>query len=187
MPYKDKQQRLDYDKKRYAKSREEFLAHRRAYYKANKEKVKARTHKHYAEYREKYAAYRLEWFRNNKEQAHLTAKRYRERNRERVKANHARFRVRLKAEVFAKYGNKCACCGESEMDFLSMDHVAGDGAKHRKVVKGGMNFYGWLKRQGYPAGYRILCFNCNLARGFYGKCPHESKVRTFMRAALVAV
>jgi hypothetical protein len=22
-------------------------------------------------------------------------------------------------------------------------------------------------------GYRVLCHNCNLARGFYGYCPHE--------------
>ncbi len=23
-------------------------------------------------------------------------------------------------------------------------------------------------------GFRVLCFNCNLARGFYGVCPHEA-------------
>jgi hypothetical protein len=33
--------------------------------------------------------------------------------------------------------------------------------------------YTWLRNQGYPNGFRTLCHNCNLARGFYGYCPHE--------------
>lgn len=33
--------------------------------------------------------------------------------------------------------------------------------------------YHWIKRNGFPAGFRVLCLNCNFARGIYGRCPHE--------------
>ena len=32
------------------------------------------------------------------------------------------------------------------------------------------NGYPWEK---YPPGYQVLCHNCNLAKGFYGSCPHQ--------------
>ncbi len=37
----------------------------------------------------------------------------------------------------------------------------------------GAHLYRWLRNQGWPQGFRILCHNCNMARGFYGRCPHE--------------
>ena len=33
--------------------------------------------------------------------------------------------------------------------------------------------YKILRARGFPLGYRVLCHNCNLARGFYGYCPHS--------------
>jgi hypothetical protein len=33
--------------------------------------------------------------------------------------------------------------------------------------------YVWLRDNGWPEGYRVLCHNCNSARGLYGYCPHE--------------
>lgn len=76
------------------------------------------------------------------------------------------------------YGGKCACCGETQYEFLSIDHVDGGGAKHRKEV--GTNIGLWLKRNGYPVGFRVLCHNCNQAIGFYGFCPHAEKRREQM-------
>jgi hypothetical protein len=76
---------------------------------------------------------------------------------------------------------KCECCGESHIEFLTIDHINGDGAKERRemkaaglnAAKGGHEFYCLLEKRGFPAGYRVLCFNCNCARGFFGECPHE--------------
>lgn len=73
----------------------------------------------------------------------------------------------------------CAChgCLCSDIDVLSIDHIDGGGHTHCKQLKSeGKTFgYQWLKSQGYPFGYRVLCLNCNMARGFYGQCPHEVK------------
>src|SRR6185312_12210363 len=41
----------------------------------------------------------------------------------------------LKLRVYALFGNKCNCCGETEQDFLSMDHEGGWGKDHRASLK----------------------------------------------------
>jgi hypothetical protein len=41
-------------------------------------------------------------------------------------------------------------------------------------LRGGVRFYSWLRRNNYPEGYQVLCFNCNIAKGLYGVCPHQA-------------
>ena len=70
----------------------------------------------------------------------------------------------------------CACrnCKESHYEFLTIDHINGGGSQHRReVVKGSGDMYRWLRNNNYPPGFRVLCWNCNLAIALYGKCPHE--------------
>jgi hypothetical protein len=81
-------------------------------------------------------------------------------------------RNRYRRAVMDHYGNRCACCGETENEFLTIDHKDNDGAAHRKEVDGA-TLYRWLMKQGYPANFQILCMNCNWAKGRYGECPHN--------------
>lgn len=86
--------------------------------------------------------------------------------------NHA-YRLHIKKEVFAAYGGEtCVCCGENHIEFLSIHHTDGNGAEHRKLVPAPY-LYGWLKKNGFPTGFEILCMNCNFAMGHFGKCPHQ--------------
>jgi len=83
---------------------------------------------------------------------------------------------RLRQQTVAAYGGQCACCGEVEPKFLAIDHIDGGGNKHRQRLgmKAGVGqFYRWLRQQGFPPGYRVLCHNCNQAIGNYGFCPHQ--------------
>ena len=82
------------------------------------------------------------------------------------------YRLRIRQEVLNHYGVTCACCGEKTQEFLTVDHMNGGGGKHRKQIKGG-TIYSWLKRNNYPEGFQILCFNCNQAKYIYGVCPHQ--------------
>ena len=55
------------------------------------------------------------------------------------------YRERLKAQVLAVYGASCACCGTTER--LTIDHVNGDGGKHRAALfghRGGSSVMFWL-------------------------------------------
>lgn len=81
----------------------------------------------------------------------------------------------IRAEVLGYYSGgppRCACCGTDTFDLLSIDHLNGGGEAHRKEVGGGTRLYRWLRKSGYPQEFQVLCFNCNLAKGFYGSCPH---------------
>lgn len=100
-----------------------------------------------------------------------------------VKADHLIYwrkrRAQAKAAVFAAYGDKCACCGETEKCFLSIDHVNNDGAKFRREVLGnrtlaGFHTYRWLMRHNFPKGYQVLCMNCQWGKKLNsGICPHQ--------------
>jgi hypothetical protein len=79
-----------------------------------------------------------------------------------------------RTDALVAYGNKCACCGEVTTEFLGIDHIDGGGVQHRKeLALQGTHLYLWLKKEGYPEGFQVLCHNCNLAKGFYGVCPHQ--------------
>ena len=88
--------------------------------------------------------------------------------------NQKRLRDQLKDEVYAAYGGyRCNCCGETTREFLSIDHINNDGAAHRRKIGGGDRVYRGLRDNDFPAGFQILCMNCNFARGKYGACPHK--------------
>lgn len=80
-------------------------------------------------------------------------------------------RARYRKAVMSHYGNMCACCGETHDEFLTIDHMDNDGSKHREEVDGA-RLYRWLMKNNYPKNFQILCYNCNIAKGRYGKCPH---------------
>lgn len=88
---------------------------------------------------------------------------------------------KLKEETIRQYGGACSCCGETKYEFLTIDHIKGDGAAHRREVfnaerAGGPKIHRWLRANGYPKDrFRLLCYNCNCARGFFGYCPHEKE------------
>jgi len=84
---------------------------------------------------------------------------------------------KLRLEVYEAYGGAaCSCCQETEYVFLTLDHIDSNGAADRKVYKTANGLLRALRAQGYPSGYRVLCFNCNCGRSRNGGvCPHEQK------------
>lgn len=72
-------------------------------------------------------------------------------------------RERFKAarrEAIAHYGGRCVCGAD---EGLQIDHIEGNGAEHRAMESGvrsgriGL----WLKKRGWPQGFRVLCATCN--------------------------
>jgi hypothetical protein len=97
------------------------------------------------------------------------------------KSQYARkYHHQIRVEVFAHYGNKCACCGETTQEFLCIDHINNDGAEHRKQIGRG-KIYLWLRNNHYPDGFQILCHNCNQSKGYYGNCPHQTQRMNYAR------
>ncbi len=93
--------------------------------------------------------------------------------------------MKLKADAMAAYGGKCVCCGETEVEFLTLDHVEGGGNEKRSTLKEfglligksqtGVTFYQYLKNDGWSneEGLQILCANCNGAKRGLPESPHK--------------
>lgn len=99
------------------------------------------------------------------------------RNRETKLTANKKYRQRLRQQVFEAYGGTvCACCGDTHEEFLTIDHINGDGADHRREIgKSTYKLHLWLKNSGFPGGFRILCMNCNFSFGMRGYCPHDKE------------
>ena len=77
----------------------------------------------------------------------------------------------------------CNCCGENSfVEFLAIDHIIGRKQMDSvpELVKIGYSskliaqqLIDWIIVNDFPKGFQILCHNCNMAKGVYGKCPHE--------------
>lgn len=118
-----------------------------------------KAHERYLRTRDQQIAYGKEYRKINAEWRN---------QKERDKSRH------LRMEILLAYGGKCSClgCNEWRYEFLTMHHIDNDGASHRKEIKYG-SMYEWIKAHDLPLNFRVLCWNCNLALGKYGYCPHE--------------
>jgi 5-methylcytosine-specific restriction endonuclease McrA len=141
------------------------------WHKNNPERARALRKKWAAENPERRKEIARAWSNKHKEDRHAY---YRKLMRERpddLRAFGRKHIAELKKKIIEAYGGKCACCGESTYEFLTIDHINGRD-KGDKLM--GAALYRALKNQGFPKdNYQLLCFNCNSAKGLYGQCPHK--------------
>lgn len=86
------------------------------------------------------------------------------------------YNERIKDEVYGYYGGYvCNCCGETERSFLTIDHIKGGGNEHRRSMKGGGTYIcRWIRKNGFPPLFQVLCYNCNIGKARNGNiCPHK--------------
>lgn len=85
-------------------------------------------------------------------------------------------RLTSRLKVLRIYGGCCVCCGETESQFLTIDHVENDGNKERGKYAWACHIYQRLADEGsVNSKYQLLCWNCNCAKGKYGCCPHKRR------------
>ena len=144
----------------------DLVARRKAtlqkYYQKNKEKLKL-------------------WREAHKQEKRKYDSQYCDVNAETIRIQKRAKLLSLKEEVFSHYDSKCECCQEKQMDFLIIDHIYGGGEQERK--KNGLwgkKMYLWLKKNNYPAGFRVLCQNCNWSAHLHGgTCVHKINLKTY--------
>ncbi len=107
---------------------------------------------------------------------HSCRKEYYQQNKEKIRVGDRIRNLKVKSKVMEHYGGECICCGETILAFLTIDHIVGNGNKHKKEigVSSGKDFYYWLIKNNFPGGFQVLCFNCNCGRQVNsGICPHK--------------
>jgi len=88
--------------------------------------------------------------------------------------SHQRAKNRLKEQIYAHYGKRCVCCDETMLEFLTIDHVNGDGNIDRRNNLRGNSLYKKIINEGFSEDYQILCMNCNFGKKMTGTiCPHQ--------------
>lgn len=143
----------EYFKRRYEEAKEAFKAYSRKRYAEHKDKhisykqrnaeaIREKKREYNQKNQEKNRVSHREWFRKNPEKAQIY-----ERNREARKIG-GHVSIEEWREIKNKYGNKCLCCGRSDVK-LTMDHVV-------PLVVGG-------KHQ--ADNIQPLCLPCNSSKG----------------------
>jgi len=94
-------------------------------------------------------------------------------NRVLIAKRNKKHNLDLKIEVLSHYSAgvpMCLVCGITDADVLTMHHINGNGNKHKQSLGGslGKRLYLWLKKNGFPKGFQVLCFNCNFKKGLHG-------------------
>lgn len=105
----------------------------------------------------------------------LASKKWKKAHPEFKRMNARKNYKKLRLEIFAHYGLQCACCKDRHHEFLTIDHIHGQGNKHLREIR--ISLYRWLKNNHFPKGFQTLCWNCNEARRIYGICPHQMAAR----------
>jgi hypothetical protein len=158
MPYTDPDEYREYQRQYREQNRE-----RLAEYDRERKKAANLTSEEKLEKRARWRA----WYAQNQDRMRpITNTRVRKSN------------AKLRFEVLLAYSSgdpQCACCGENALEFLALDHINGGGAEHRRQIgsRNSVTMFRWARDNGYPPLFQVLCHNCNLAKGFYGQCPHQ--------------
>ena len=82
---------------------------------------------------------------------------------------------------------------------LTIDHVNNDGSKHRREIGKLYKYpdgrralvtdiYGWLEKNGFPDGFQVLCYNCNISKHRNkGVCEHKLNEGSTTRAQALSL
>ena len=113
---------------------------------ANLDRERETNHQYYAANPGKHAQLRRAWRAANPDKVQESIRKQAPYLAEWGRQNHSRMRT----AVFNHYGWSCVCCGSPEN--LAIDHVNGDGTRHRTEVgiNTGTKTYHWLIADGFP-------------------------------------
>ena len=170
MAYKDKEKGTKWRKAYYQKHKEDLKAQSRQYGKEHRKERSLARKIYYQIHIEQARARARKYYQNNKDKIQQQSKLSYEKHKEKYIIESRNRRRRLKLEVLTNYsGNKlpsCSKCGITDIDILCIDHIEGNGNKHRREIMtpAGNPFLLWLKRNNYPLGFQVLCYNCNMKK-----------------------
>jgi len=158
-----------------AQNAEKIREQQRRYKKVNAARLREHRRAYRARNPSLWKAYDQLWNEQNRERRRLYSQ---QRLQDPVvRARKLELRQKAKLAAFVAYGGAfCKCCGETGMEFLSIDHI--NNGRGNPAKREGSLYY-WLRKRGFPPGFQVLCHNCNAAKHLFGSCPHQRHVSPF--------
>jgi hypothetical protein len=144
----------------------------RMYYAAHAEQIKARRRQYHAEHREEENRKHTEYRTVNRDTLLDKQRKFYWDHHDDVRKYQREYNKGLRRATLEAYGGVCTCCGEAQEAFLEIHHENGGGGEHRASLSTSMDL--WLKKEGYPTGFTLLCANCHTAITQRGYCPHQA-------------
>lgn len=177
----------------YDKNKDIILQKCKDSYPRRKLRVHENNKDYYIEHHDEICQKRKQYRQDNKDKINTRMKQYYHCHPEKAKTKYqkrkdkikesskARY-ARIKLDVMMHYGNGiCTCvhCGFNDIRALTIDHINGNGADHRKDNKDirGNHIYWWLIKNGYPEGYQTLCMNCQLIKKYNNKEYYKNGIK----------
>lgn len=156
------------------------IINRQNYYQKNKDKISEQKRLNYHKNIEKYQKQKRVYYLKNKTEIQKKTSKY-----------YQTWKTYNKYLAVFHYTNGkmcCETCGETIMELLTVDHINGGGSKHRKLI-GSRNIHVWLRRNNYPTGFQILCYNCNMVKQRvtkkrYDEIIYELRQRNFEKEVI---
>lgn len=137
------------------------------------DKQKEYNRKYYLEHKSQLKANWSQWASNNKDYLKKYKAEWRAHNPDKKALHDAKYKLRIRMEIFDKYGHSCKCCGIEEYEFLQIDHVKSNGNIERKIMSLAKIYKKVLATNPDDNEYQLLCSNCHYAKSYYGSCPHN--------------
>lgn len=136
------------------------------YRRSNKDRLSAQGKEYYLDNQGRMLTRNREYRRTNRDELLARRREHRINNRGSILASEKDRRLNTKNEAFEKYGGyRCAECGISDPDVLTLDHIdPGTVVRRNGRREGGNDLYIRLRMDGYPKGYQVLCYNCNIKK-----------------------
>ena len=140
---------------------------------ANKQRRKEYLKRYAQEHREDMRRNRKRWQEKRGEDYWKT---FYIRHREELKAKTREWNHKIKLLALSAYSEngtpRCLRCGVNDIDVLTIDHINGGGNEHRRQLRvgSGTHFFYWLRRNNYPSGFQVLCWNCNVKKRLREGC-----------------
>lgn len=176
----------------YDTNHEKILAHKRSYYRLNKSKILKNAKEYSKKNIEKKKIYNANYRSKNIERLKMhdreyywsninKIKNYRMEHSKSIALRRNEYKNKIREEVLTHYSKgtapKCLSCGKKNPSLLTIDHINENGSLERKKLgkKGGIEFYLWLKKNKFPLGYQVLCYNCNWIKRYRKKETARSR------------
>jgi hypothetical protein len=156
--------------KRYNElNKEQLKQKQKDNYRNNSELYKKRIKEYQAANFEVVSSRKKAYYNANKPELAAQKKIYRAEHVDRIKYIKAKYAFELRTEAMLRYSAGtmiCAFCSDSTFEHLCLDHINNDGCKHRNSLKKvcGKSVYLWVKMNGYPPIFQVLCYNCNFLK-----------------------
>ncbi|MGY5151581.1 MAG: hypothetical protein ACW9XA_04875 [Candidatus Nitrosopumilus sp. bin_6a] len=152
MPFKDPKREKEYRKEYREKNKIKLKNNSKIYYLKNKPKILEDAKQYRIKNHDSIIEYLNQWRKSHREENNQASKETYQKNKM-LCLNH-----------YSKGKIECKECKENKIAFMTIDHIKPRKEYGHNRETSSSALYRILKKDNFPSGYRVLCYNCNMIK-----------------------